>query len=424
VLHFFAALMKCQFLYILAVTASLVAATAANSQTLTRAQQLILTGEDSLQAGFDQSRTVLSGYGSAYYQRDFNAKKGTMTLERAVLFVGHQFNHKWSFFSELELENAKVEGGEEGGEVAMEQAYIRYNINPRHYVVAGLFVPRIGLLNENHLPVNFNGVERPLVETYVIPATWRELGVAWYGTFNRLQLCAAVVNGLRGSAMEHGSGIREGRAEGLLAPANDAAFTAAAVYNAGDFRFQVSGYAGGTTDVGQREADSLKLDGSAFGTPVMLGEGDVKWTHKAFSAKALGAFISMPDAGNVNAAYGKNLPSQLYGYYAELGYDVLYQRSHRRHSTAQLIAFARYESMDLAAEVPASPRGIADPTLQQSHLVAGFNFMPIPNIAIKADVRMMHTGPENPDLIVNPSPNALPYKQDNTFLNIGIGYSF
>ena len=384
----------------------------AGGQVLTKAQQLILTGEDSLQAGFGESRTVLSGYGSAAYQRDFNERKGTATLERAVLFVGHQFNRKWSFFSELELENGKVEGGKASGEIAMEQAYIRYNVNPRHYFVAGLFIPRIGLLNENHLPVNFNGVERPLVEQLVIPATWREIGIGWYGTFNRLQLSVSLMNGLNNTELEHGTGIREGRAEGLSAPANNIAFTAAAVYNAGDFRFQASGYAGGTTNVNPRAADSVHLDAGAFGTPVFLGEANVKWAHDAFSAKALGTLIAYPDAGKVNAAYGKNLPTQLYGFYAEAGYDVLYSR------------FARLEYLDLNAQIPPPPRGIDDGTLAQRHLIAGLVFMPIPNIAIKADVRLMHTGARNPDLLINPAPNALPYRQDNTLLNIGIGYSF
>ena len=396
----------------------------ANAQVLTKAQQLILTGEDSLSAGFDASHTVLSGYGSAAYQRDVNAEKGTAMLERAVLFVGHQFNRKWSFFSELELENGKVEGGEASGEIAMEQTYLRYNINPRHYIVAGLFVPRIGLLNENHLPVNFNGVERPLVETFVIPATWRELGIGWYGTFNRLQLSAAIMNGLSNSRIEHGTGIRDGRAEGLFAPANDVAVTAAVVYNAGDFRIQASGYAGGTTAINSRAADSLRLDGGAFGTPLFLGEANVKWTHEAFGAKALGAVISYPDAGAVNAAFGKNLPTLLYGYYAEAGFDVLYYHNRRKQQPEQLIAFARLEYIDLAARTPAPPRGIDDPTLAQRHFIAGLSFMPIPAIAIKADVRLLQTGAQNADLVINPAPNALAYRQDNTFLNIGIGYSF
>ncbi len=396
----------------------------ASGQVLTKAQQLIFTGEDSLQAGFDESRTVLSGYGSAAYQRDFNLKKGTATLERVVLFVGHQFNRKFSFFSELELENGKVEGGEPSGEIALEQAYIRYNVNPRQYFVAGLFIPRIGLLNENHLPVNFNGVERPLVEQLVIPATWRELGIGWYGAFNRLQLNAAIMNGLSNADMEHGTGIRDGRAEGFFAPVNDIAFTAAAVYTAGDFRIQASGYAGGTTNVNPRAADSVHLDGGAFGTPLFLGEADVKWSHEALSAKALGAFISYPDAGRVNVAYGKNLPAQLYGFYAEAGYDVLYHRRQHSNSTAQLIAFARLEYFDLAAQIPAPPRGIEDATLAQRHVIAGLTFMPIPNIAIKADMRLTQTGEQNPALLINPAPNALPYRQNNTLLNVGIGYSF
>ncbi|MBS1615699.1 MAG: hypothetical protein JST06_06225 [Bacteroidetes bacterium] len=403
---------------------SLLFASASQSQTLTSAQKLVQTGEDSLHAGLDASRTVLSGYGSAFYQRDVNAKKGTASLERVVLFVGHQFNHKWAFFSELELENGIVVGGEPSGEISLEQAYLRYNINPRQYIVAGLFIPRIGLLNENHLPVNFNGVERPIVETVIIPATWRELGVAWYGNFNRIQLSAGLMNGLRNSGMEHGTGIRGGRAEGFMAPANDLAFSASAAYLAGDFRFQVSGYAAGTTDINPRAADSLHLDGGALGTPVFLGEGDLQWHHGAFAAKALGAVIAYPDAGNVNAAYGKNLPTQMFGAYAELGYDLLYSYSQGHNKHTQLIAFARYESLDLAAQIPAAPRGIGDPTLNQRHLIAGFNFMPLPNIAIKADVRLLHTGPQNPELVINPSPNALPYRQDNTFLNLGIGYSF
>jgi hypothetical protein len=40
----------------------------------------------------------------------------------------------------------------------MEQAYLKFNLNAKQYLVAGLFVPRTGLLNENHLPIN-SGME-------------------------------------------------------------------------------------------------------------------------------------------------------------------------------------------------------------------------------------------------------------------------
>ena len=193
----------------------LLSSVALQAQTRTNAQNLIFTNEDSLAQGISKQKTVISGYGSAAYQRDFNQKQATITLERAVFFVGHQFNSKISVFTELEVENAKVEGGAEGGEIAMEQAFLKFNLNPHQYIIAGLFVPRIGILNENHLPVNFNGVERPLVEQLIIPATWRELGVGFYGKSTKMPLnySIAIMNGLNSEAFEHGTGIREiGRA--------------------------------------------------------------------------------------------------------------------------------------------------------------------------------------------------------------------
>lgn len=396
----------------------------AQAQVITNAQRLIFTSEDSLQQGFNTSKTVLSGYGSAYYQRDFYNERGTASLERVVLFVGHQFNKKFSFFSEMELENALVTGSGTKGELAMEQAYLRYNINPGQYIVAGLFIPRIGLLNENHLPVNFNGVERPLLEQYIIPSTWRELGIGWYGTFNKLQLSAAIMNGLNSAFMEHGTGLKDARNEGAFATANNMALTAAVVYNAAPVRLQLSGYAGGTVGLGARSADSLGLDGGAFGIPLYLAEANAKYDQNGLSAKVLGVFVSYPDAGRINAAYGKNLPTKMYGAYAEAGYDLLYNRSTRTGSQAQLVAFARLEYMDMNAAIPEPPRGIADGTLNQRNLIAGLNFMPIPNITVKADLRLLHTGEQNKDLLINPAPNLRAYSRNNTFLNVGIGYSF
>ncbi|HQW83045.1 MAG TPA: hypothetical protein PK987_01215 [Ferruginibacter sp.] len=283
------------------------------AQTRTNAQQLIFTNEDSLSQGIAKQKTVISGYGSAFYQRDFVARQSKATLERVVLFVGHQFNSKISLFTEMELENAVVVGTKERGEISMEQAFLKFNFNPRQYLVAGLFVPRIGILNENHLPVNFNGVERPMVEQFVIPATWRELGVGFYGRANRLPLnySIAILNGLNSAAFEHGSGIREGKAEGSNAFANNLAITASIQYNWQDFKFQVSGYSGGTVGLSKRGADSLHLNSGAFGSALYLVEGNVQYNKNAFSAKALFANISYPEAAKINTAYAKNIATDM-----------------------------------------------------------------------------------------------------------------
>ncbi|WP_440133461.1 hypothetical protein [Chitinophaga sancti] len=397
------------------------------SQQITPAQRLVLnTGEDSLNAGTSSSRTVISGYGSAFYQRDMNEKMARATLERVVLFVGHQFNSKIAFFSEMELENAKVQANaiDNGfaGELSMEQAYLKFSLNPRQYIVAGLFVPRIGILNENHLPVNFNGVQRPIVEQLVIPATWRELGIGFYGRARRIPLnyTVALVNGLNDATFTHGTGVVEGRAEGSGAYANNLAITASLQYYWQNFRFQVSGYAGGTNGLNARKSDSLKLSHGTFSLPLYLGEADIMYSNKGFSAKAIATMISFPNAYDVNRAYANNVAKVMYGAYGELAYNLL--ENAVKYKDQQLNIFGRYEMLDLNSSIPSN--GIYDGTLKQQHIIAGFTYLPIPNVAIKADVKLLHTGDENPALVINPSPARVPYRVNNSFLNIGIGYSF
>ena len=386
------------------------------------AQKTILTSEDSLTNNMSKSATTIGGYGNAFYQRNSSLQTAKVNLERFVLFTGHKFNDKISFFSELEVEDAKVSGGESGGEVAIEQAYLKFNLNANQYITAGLFIPRIGILNENHLPNTFNGNERNYVETFILPSTWREIGVGLNGNLNNFPLnySIALVNGLSSANFEHGSGIREGRFEGRNASANNLALTAAIQYYQNNFKVQVSGYYGGTVGVNKRKADSLGLSSGTFGTPVAIGEADVQYANNGFSVKVLGTIVSIPDAGNINRAYANNTPQTEYGAYAEVGYD-LFHLNKRPHEN-QLVVFVRDEKLNMNARIPSN--GVIDGTLDQNDVVAGFTYLPMRNVAVKADVRIVHTGNQNPDLVINPNPVAQPYQSNYNLVNLGIALSF
>ena len=220
--------------------------------------------------------------------------------------------------------------------------------------------------------------------------------------------------------MTHGDGIRSARTEGSRSFANNLAITGSLQYSYMNFRFQTSGYIGGTVGLNPRAADSLSLNSGMFGTPLYLGEANVQYNNNGISGKLLFAYISYPEASKINVAYAKNLANGMYGGYAELGYDLLYFRKKQ----PQLIAFARYEALDLNAKIPTPPNAIYDGTLKQSHIIVGFSYLPIPNVVIKADMRFRKTGPQNSELIINPAPNAIPYAQKQQFLNLGVGYSF
>jgi len=385
-------------------------------------QKPTVTSEDSLNNNTSKSSTTIGGYGNAFYQRNSRTQTANINLERFVLFTGHKFTNKISFFSELEVEDAKVSGGESGGEVAVEQAYLKFNLNANQYIVAGLFLPRIGILNENHLPNTFNGNERDYVETFIIPSTWRELGVGLYGSLNNLPVNYSVglVSGLSSEMFEHGSGIREGRFEGRNATGNNLALTAALQFYQGDFKAQVSGYYGGTVGVSKRKADSLGLQAGIFGTPVAMGEADLQYVSNGFSVKVLGTLVSIPDADKINRAYANNTPKTEYGAYAEVGYDLMHSSGSAKNK--QLIVFVRDEKLNMNASIPSN--GVTDGTLNQNYVVAGLSYLPIRNVAIKGDVRIAHTGSQNPDLVINPNPVAQPYQQNYNLVNLGVAFSF
>jgi len=369
------------------------------------------TSEDSLNNNsLSKSSTTIGGYGDAFYQRNNSLGTSKIDLERFVLFTGHKFNDQISFFSELEVEDAKVTGGQSGGEVSIEQAYLKFNLNANQYIVAGLFLPRIGILNDNY------------VEQFILPSTWRELGIGLYGNVNNLPINYSVglINGLNSNDFVHGTGLIDGKAEGRNASANNLAVTAALQLNLPNFRAQVSGYYGGTVGESKRKADSLGLNSGIFGTPVAIGEGDIMYSKGGFSTRALATIVSIPDAANINAAFANNTPKTMYGAYLELAYDLLYlnKKAHEQ----QFIVFVRDERLDMNYKIPAN--GITDGTLDQNHIVAGFSYLPIKNVAIKADVRFIHTGNQNPALIINPNPAAVPYQINNNLVDLGVAFSF
>jgi hypothetical protein len=384
----------------------------------------VLTREDSLNAGLVASdrSTVISGYGEAKVTYDLKDRTGEANLTRNVLFVGHKFNDKISLFTELEVEDAKVAGGEPGGEVAIEQVFVKFNATKRIYICAGLIIPRIGIINENHLPTSFNGASRNQVETKIIPATWREIGVAVYGQCNKLpglNWSFGLYNGLNSSAFGGGEGIREGRFEGREATATNLAVSGALLFYTGDFRMQVSSYFGGSAGLSPRDADSLQLYSGAFGTPVMVNEANIQYFGRGFGFKLLGTVVNIPDADRINLAYANNTPEMMYGAYGEVSYNLL---ALKPASTKTLAVFARYEVLDLDAKMPEN--GIKDEFVNQTYIVGGITFAPVHGVAVKLDYTQRMTGEINPALQINPFINGAPFYASRGYASLGIAYSF
>jgi hypothetical protein len=179
---------------------------------------------------------------------------------------------------------------------------------------------------------------------------------------------------------------------------------------------------GGSISASSYEADSLGINSGVLAAPIYLGECNVQYAHKGWAAKVLGTYVSIPDASDLNRVYAKNTPNSMFGVYAELSYNIFENFKKPAYDNRQLVAFARYEKLDLNASIPTN--GIYNGTLKQSHFLIGLNYLPMPNVVIKADVRLMSTGPFNKALYLNPPPVMRAYAENSTLLNIGIGYAF
>ena len=328
----------------------------------------------------------------------------------------------------MELEDALVAGSgdeEEGGkgEISMEQAFIKFNLaNSSNYIVAGLFIPRLGFINENHLPTTFNGVDRPFAEQLVIPSTWREIGVGYYGTIKNipgLNYSVALTNGLNSSAFSNGSGIRNGRQQGAKAQGLNLGLSGSLLYYVNNFRLQASGYIGGTTALEKRIADSLQLNSGVLGNPAALAEVNGQYSNNGWNMRAIISYISIPQASSINKAYANNTPESIYGGYAEAGYDLFYNKYQNKKS---LIAFGRYEYLNLSATIPYN--GIQNDANKQHYIVAELTFKPVRGVALKADYVQRITGEPNTALIITPFPQQVPYYKSNGFVNVGVAYNF
>lgn len=327
------------------------------------------------------ARTIVGGYGEAIYNnfRD-SSQKDQADLRRTILFLGHKFNDRLRFNSELELEHSFLEGGK-GGEVAMEQAYIEYGLTNQVNLRAGLLLVPLGILNETHEPPTFYGAERNQVESLIIPSTWRELGVALQGeAMPGLEFNAGISTSLNaGKFTEPAKGLRGTRSAGGEAAANDLALFGALNYRGVPGLLLGTGLFTGNT--GQNGASNTALKGVS--ARLTLWDVHARYASGNLDVQALYARGTLGDADKISAATAEVAPKSLYGWYAQAGYHVWKQ------DTMVLTPFIRYERYNTQNEV--APGFTADPLNNERVTTVGLDFKLHPQVVLKADYQKFGT---------------------------------
>lgn len=316
----------------------------------------------------------ISGYMDFHFNKQ-EGDHGRLDFHRFVLLFNHSFTDRIRFVGELELEHALVEGLEDAGELELEQAYVDFLINPKFNLRAGMMLMPVGLINERHEPPSFYGVERPFVDTVIVPSTWFDVGAGAHGDLGRgFSYKAFLAAPLDASRFDAAEGVREGRQKGVDADLRDIAVTGRLEYR------------------GQRGlvlGSSFWRGKTSFATPrlhsrVGLVEFDGRYSHKRLDLRGEFAHVFIDGAGELNDAVARtvgvspNIASQLRGFYLESGYHLF--PSTWPHDFA---VFARYENFDTQFRMPAGHLPLRE--FDRSAWVTGFNYWPDPDVAVKFD---------------------------------------
>lgn len=329
-------------------------------------------------------RFSFGSYGEAHFNTGDVPDK--FDIHRLVLFTAYEFNDRFRFITELELEHLYSNDPGTDIEWELEQAYFELDLGNNSLLQAGAILVPVGIINEVHEPTTFYGVERNRVETEIIPSTWTEYGLLFRKTCAAgLQYDFAVHRGLEvgsssGDFNINGPDLRNGRQK------TDSFHNSAATA-----RVKYTGIKGLELAASVQYQDDISR--SSEDNSAILTSAHFIYTKGGFGLRALAANWEIDGDTTVRGVPrdGSDIDNQ-YGFYIEPSYKWTFNNG------MALGIFSRYLYFENE-----------DATGGQNEYQAGLNFWPTENTVVKAD--WQHEDRANG-------------RDNRDVFNFGVGYAF
>lgn len=392
--------------------------------------------------GYGEMVAAFKDYGTNRYygSNTGNTKdhRNTIAIPRFVLALDYKFNSKWILGAEIEFESGGTgtamelensENGEyeteieKGGEVALEQFHITRLIHPAFNVRAGHMIVPVGLTNSHHEPINFFGTVRPEGETTILPSTWHETGIAFFGTFGKryalFDYQAMIVAGLNPNGFDRNTWVAGGK-QGLFEEDN---FTSPGYVLRLDYKgvpgLRVGGsfyYCANTCS----NTDKLN-DYSTFKAPLRIYSLDAQYKNRYVTARTNFIWGNLGNSYQISVANNRQSNKSPYtrvtpvakkavSYGGEIGLNLAAFFDGKKAPV--IYPFARYEYYNPQEE--GEPLQVMELRNKVSMWTAGLNWYALPNLVVKADytTRQIGTGKVF---------GTGPYNSENEF-SIGVAY--
>lgn len=374
------------------------------------------------------SRLSLGGYGEAVMSRNFYSQSfnrynaparykddnshGRFDLPHVTFNLGYDFGHGWTFGTEVEFEHGGNETAveveaeesgeyeaetEKGGEVALEQFWLNKAFwNGMFNVKAGEIIVPVGYSNGHHEPLNFFTCYRPEGEAAILPNTWHQLGVSFWGRVKDWRYEMQFLSGLNSESFTGENFVHPGATSPYEFKVANTYALAARVdnYSVKGLRVGVSGYYGHTF------RNSIKDPGATYDDvkgALSIISGDFQLNRWNWIVRGSVVYAHLSDADRIstynkansthhkyqdgNPFHNTNIGSNALAYSIEAGYNLFSQIQGLR-DRQKLYLFGRFDHYDsMVAGTYKSQYRHCAPYIT----TVGFNYHPIKQIVIKGE---------------------------------------
>ena len=340
---------------------------------------------DSVMQHVNGKRLSVGGYGEVAMSRNFysdhvsrysladehknDPSHGRFDIPHAVIYLGYDFGKGWTMGTEIEFEHGGVgmayekedeEGGEweqeveKGGEVELEQFWIQKSFGRWANIKAGHIVVPVGLNNAYHEPLNFFTVYRPEGENTVLPSTWHQTGVSFWGKTKGWRYELQFLAGLNSDNFTNTGWINKGPGtptEGEIATKYGTALRIDN-YCIKGLRIGLSGYYGHA--IGNSYPNNKDGAESKYKGVVAIGAIDFTYNNYNWIVRGQADYGYLSDAKQLkyftNRLNGLSpfhhsafVSKNAFAYGIEAGYNVFSQIEKLRQDNQKLYLFGRYE---------------------------------------------------------------------------------
>lgn len=379
---------------------------------------------DSVMQHVNGKRLSVGGYGEVAMSRNFysdhvsrysladehkdDPSHGRFDIPHAVIYLGYDFGKGWTMGTEIEFEHGGVgmayekedeEGGEweqeveKGGEVELEQFWIQKSFGRWANIKAGHIVVPVGLNNAYHEPLNFFTVYRPEGENTVLPSTWHQTGVSFWGRTKGWRYELQFLAGLNSDNFTNTGWINKGPGtptEGEIATKYGTALRIDN-YCIKGLRIGLSGYYGHA--IGNSYPNNKDGAESKYKGVVAIGAIDFTYNNYNWIVRGQADYGYLSDAKQLkyftNRLNGLSpfhhsafVSKNAFAYGIEAGYNVFSQIEKLRQSNQKMYLFGRYEHYNPYAS---KTKNTSYDYTNVKRMAVGINYYPVKQIVVKAE---------------------------------------